>query len=481
MNDTDWILIDPISDKRVGEFFLATAKTNLTAGTKVTVQTWPITYTPVNRSDASGKVGASIATSVMRGNAGQNVIAVVIDSREFRPEPYILCIVNETEQVSAATWYNVSITPEENPAVSLSRPAIESETTGRNSSGLWIAVDPVPDTCLGDPITFHGTTDMPDGDIITTRVFGARYHCTKCQRKNNSVGGCCGDQIPLIVPVKRGNGGINTWSRVVNTSAYDFSTGDYQIDFGEPSRGIWNSSGFTVMEKQEPSRLWITVDPVPHHYSGDIITFHGTTNLPPGETIRTGVYSAEFIPCPKSSGNCQGNVTPCCGGYSDIVSVLQGTCGIGTWSWTVDTSQHGFRPDGEYIISASGRNGAVENTSLFTVSGIPKPNLTLNLPENDPDGNTLRFYGHANTGNGPEEKLFLVVSSDSGRKVSSTVPVFQNRTGYSWTFSLKKSDIVPYNFLSVKVSSATSPEIRIERTFLYNNEPVFYPYNPYSS
>jgi len=63
---------------------------------------------------------------------------------------------------------------------------------------------------------------------------------------------------------------------------------------------------------------------------------------------------------------------------------------------------------------------------------------------------------------------------------SSTVPVFQNGTGYPWNFSLKKSDIVPYNFLSVNVSSATSPEIIIRRTFLYNNEPAYYPYNPYS-
>jgi hypothetical protein len=162
------------------------------------------------------------------------------------------------------------------------------------------------------------------------------------------------------------------------------------------------------------------------------------------------------------------------------VPVLAGTCGTNTWSWTADTSQHGFRSDGEYIVTTDGRNGAVENTSFFIVSGIPESNITLNIPENDPDKYAIRFSGQVNTGNGPSEKLLLTVSSDAGKKASYPVPVYRNGTGYFWNFTLNKSAITPYNFLSVTVSSATSPEIRIDRTFLYNNEPVYYPYNPYS-
>lgn len=225
---------------------------------------------------------------------------------------------------------------------------------------------------------------------------------------------------------------------------------------------------------------FITIDPVPHQYIGESIRFGGTTNLQPGESLETAVFSGEFIPCPKSIGNCMGNVTPCCGGYSATVPVLPGPCGISTWSWEVNTSEHGFRPDGLYIISAIGRNGAVENFSFFTVSGIPQPNLTLNLPENDPDGYALLLSGQVNTGNGPDEHLLLTISTDSGRRASYRVPVFQNETGYSWNLSLKKSEIVPYNFLTVNMSTATRPAIGIERTFLYNNEPVYYPYDPHS-
>jgi hypothetical protein len=60
----------------------------------------------------------------------------------------------------------------------------------------------------------------------------------------------------------------------------------------------------------------------------------------------------------------------------------------------------------------------VENTNLFTVYGLPKPNITLNLPENDPNAYAIRFSGQVNTGNGPSENLLLIVSSDSGKKAN---------------------------------------------------------------
>jgi len=230
-------------------------------------------------------------------------------------------------------------------------------------------------------------------------------------------------------------------------------------------------------DHQEP---FITINPVPHYYIGDSITFNGTTNLQKGELIRTGVLSGEYSHCIKSSALCPDSVAACCDGISGAIPVTAGACGINTWSWEVNTSLHGFAPDRVYIIYANGRDERVNNFRSFTVSGIPQSNITLNLPENDPDGHTIRLSGQVNTGNGPDEKLFLSAASDSGRKVRYTVPVFQDGTGYSWTFSLNKSDITPYNFLTVNVSSQTSREIIIERTFLYNNEPSFYPYNPYS-
>jgi len=486
VNGSKWIVIEPISDKKVGEKITVTAKTNLSSGTWVSARTWPYTYNPVNRTDASGSSGISggADTTVKEGNAGVNTIVFVADSKNFRPEPYIITFINDTEHVSACTWFNVSIAPEENPTISPSRSFNESGIImNRNSTGFWIAIEPVTDTCLGDITSISGTTNLSVGEnfslaIRTTDFHGCQKTIYPCKYPDTVNAVCCSGGFNRTVTVIPGTGGTNIWLFSVNTSDFDFMPGLY---------GVYAKSGtayteqlFTILEQAKSSPAWIAVDPVSHYYLGDTITFQGRTNLPPGEFIETAVYSGEFIPCPKSTRNCQSNVTPCCGGYSAIVPVLAGTCGINTWSWDVSTSQHGFRADGEYIISASGRNGAVDNFSIFTVSGIPKSNVTLNLPANDPNGNALRFSGQANTGNGPEEILLLTVSSDSGKKVSSTVPVYRNGTGYSWNVSLKMSDIVPYNFLTVNVSSQTSPDIRIERTFLYNNEPAYYPYNSQS-
>jgi hypothetical protein len=358
---------------------------------------------------------------------------------------------------------------------------ILADPENEESSEPWITVETARDACLGDTITVHGTTNLPAKETFITRIYEARFKCIKCQHRNESVDGCCGDQIPRLVTVSPGPGGLNRWLPEVTTSLYGFRAGEYYlVDVGDPLREIWNSTGFTVWETQESTRPWIRIDPVPHHYLGDTITFHGTTNLLPEETVQVAVFSAEFAPCPKSAMYCTGNVSPCCGGISSTVSIRAGACGVNRWSWDVNTAEHGFRANGEYSISAVGRNGATEQYKIFTVSGLPQPNITLNLPENDPGGYALRFFGQANTGSGLLEELVLIASSDSGKIARHNVPVFRDGTGYSWNYSLKKSEIVPYNFLTVTVSSKTRPEISIERTFLANNEPVYYPYNPYS-
>ncbi len=222
---------------------------------------------------------------------------------------------------------------------------------------------------------------------------------------------------------------------------------------------------------------FISIDPIPVHHLGDTITFRGTTNLEPGELITLRI-SEGVVMCAKCRGDFADSVVGCCGEFNRMVAVTEGVCGNNRWLLDVDTAGHDFHADGDYWIGVNGRNNGLMNSSMFTVSGIPRPNLTLNLPENDAGGFALRFSGRSNTGNGPDEKLLLTVSSDSGRGVSFIVPVYVNGTGYYWNFTVNKAVIVPYNFLTVNVTSATSPEISIVRTFMYTNEPMYFPYNP---
>lgn len=112
----------------------------------------------------------------------------------------------------------------------------------------------------------------------------------------------------------------------------------------------------------------IAIDPVPDHALGDIITFTGTTNLAAGEPLVLEIYSAEFVPCPKGP-SLTDSVNPCGDGFAGNISVSQGKCGLNTWAWSVDTSQHGFQPGGQYLLSVSGRNGEIQNSALFNITG----------------------------------------------------------------------------------------------------------------
>jgi hypothetical protein len=117
----------------------------------------------------------------------------------------------------------------------------------------------------------------------------------------------------------------------------------------------------------------INFNPVKAHYIGDIISFGGTTNLPPGEWITLHIISSSFIPCEKyPSCNNGDSVRPCCGGLSQTVEVRSIGCGINTWSGDdVNTSLHQFEPE-SYIIEGYDSNLSVSDNRIFDMMEKPK-------------------------------------------------------------------------------------------------------------
>lgn len=220
---------------------------------------------------------------------------------------------------------------------------------------------------------------------------------------------------------------------------------------------------------------YIGIDPILVPRIGDTITFRGTTNLAPGELVTIRI-SGEVPMCAKCRGDFADSVVACCGGFNRTVVIRNGSCGNNLWSLDVDTSRYDFYADNDYWIGISGGTSPVVNSSFFTLSGIPRPNLTLNLPENDTGGSILRFSGRSNTGNGPGENLLFTLSTDSGKTASFMVPVYPDGTGYSWNYTVNRTALFPYNYLTVNVRSQASPAISIQRVFMYTNEPEFYPY-----
>ena len=105
-NGTAWIQIDPVGNHAIGDTFVVTAKTNLTPGEEVVVQTWPVSF---SRADKFGiHNGTSQNITVIRGTGGINTISLAIDASNFRQATYIISIQKSPEIASAATWYTVT-------------------------------------------------------------------------------------------------------------------------------------------------------------------------------------------------------------------------------------------------------------------------------------------------------------------------------------------------------------------------------------
>ena len=107
---------------------------------------------------------------------------------------------------------------------------------------------------------------------------------------------------------------------------------------------------------------WIKIDPIGDKQVGDIFTITSTTNLSAGEEILVQVYNSRIVR----------NIT----GTLGTVKVIQGTGGINTISFVVNTSE--FKPD-EYIVSEDATGQETFGIAFFNVFQKPVSpgNVTL--------------------------------------------------------------------------------------------------------
>ncbi|MFA7304433.1 MAG: hypothetical protein WC015_08010 [Methanoregula sp.] len=96
----------------------------------------------------------------------------------------------------------------------------------------------------------------------------------------------------------------------------------------------------TVSGENTRDALFVTIDPIGEHYSGDIIPLRGTTNLPLTENLRVEVYSSSY----------HHNRNTIFYGISRAVPLQPGKdAGVNFWSTNVETKN--WSPD-EYLVTA---------------------------------------------------------------------------------------------------------------------------------
>lgn len=359
---------------------------------------------------------------------------------------------------------------------------------------IWIAINPVSDKYIGDIFRISAKTNLSIGTKVLAQTFPFSYNPVNRTDARGRLG------TSEHLTVTEGNNGVNTISFDVDSK--EFRSEPYLVLFikdtdtknpervtactwynvsAAPTQQITTNPASTPSEsavhQQKKSSAFISIDPGPHYYVGDMVTFMGLTSVQPGESIMIAIRGS-FSMCSKGVIRVD-SVDYCHGRFNRTIVVRDGTDGRNLWTFSVNTSEHDFTAD-NYMIEVRSRDGSVENISLFTLHAIPQPNITLVFPENVPGMYALRFSGQVNTGNGANEHLVLIVSSDNGKKVNLTIPVYWNGSGYAWNVTVNKSALFPYNFYVVNLSSQDSPQIHLVRRFQYNNEPAWYPYSSIS-
>jgi len=120
-----------------------------------------------------------------------------------------------------------------------------------------------------------------------------------------------------------------------------------------------------------------TINPIGDRGQGENFTINGTTNLAAGDNLMVTITSASFTPTPKTESS---GVS----GAGGMVTVMPGSGGQNTWSFTADTST--FAP-GDYLVTVSGVLQPVTASASFTVRcsgsgdtcsipGLASPNVT---------------------------------------------------------------------------------------------------------
>ena len=263
------ILIDPIHDTTAGDPLVVTGKTNLSAGTVLTVKVIPVSMDNSRIAGDYNNPESEAVANVVQGPGPNNLFSVSLDTRLLPVSDHIVTVSDGT--VTGSAIFNI----------------LAGTGTGNagNETGQYIRIDPVADKTTGDLLIVTGSTNLPAGTILMVQA------------------GSAGVGFGSDTMVSAGTGGINRFSLPVDTAILkpgtltitvtrmtgDLAKGDYRM-------GTLNATtSFTLkgtyLGADAPVKATITGDsfislnPISDHAAGDQFLITGTTSLPVGTSL----------------------------------------------------------------------------------------------------------------------------------------------------------------------------------------------------
>jgi hypothetical protein len=136
------IQINAIGDKKIGDKFTITAKTNLAVDDVVLVEVYSSSFKPTQKSQSGEFSGATGSVKVTKGvNSGMNLISFDVDAATFKPDEYIVVANAVIQEATGSALFNV-----------LDAAAIAAQATPTKAPTPAMTPPPQPPTPIATPI-----------------------------------------------------------------------------------------------------------------------------------------------------------------------------------------------------------------------------------------------------------------------------------------------------------------------------------------
>ncbi len=357
-----FIRIDPIGDKNVGDIFAITGTTNLPAGSEILFQVYPLSFE--TSKDQSGMFsGATGTISVSQGTGGTNTwnVEAGLPASYFVPGELLVNVSRFTGDKSKGDFSTGSPFARTTFIV---HPGTGNAGMSRYSDMAavgGILIDPIPDTPSGKLIEVTGGTNLSVGTDLLIKVVpvitqngkltGDYQHpenavMTKVVKDpgvNNRFSAYLDtrllpvtDHIVTVSDIKGNAAGIDSVPGVF-TSSQIFNILSGTTHTGDPN---YNTS--------VPAVFINYIDDVT---AGDPITVTGTTNVPVGAKFQVSVIPADSTDFKHPE-------------FSATISAVKGSATANLFSVNLPTKD---LPPGQHIIAVSAYDYETTGTILFTV------------------------------------------------------------------------------------------------------------------
>jgi len=361
-----FIRIDPVGDKNVGDRFNVTGTTNLPAGTEILFQAYAASYEPSAtnpQTDAQqGEfVGATGIVKVTPGIGKVNSWSADLDLSTFLPKEYLVNVSVFTGDVSKGDFSTGSPFGKTTFTVHPSSGTAGTSRLFDNVAAGGILIDAIRDTTAGDLLVVTGKTNLSVGTDLLVKVIPASMDNETIIRNYQNP------ENAAVIKVVKGSGINNRFSVPIDTRFFppaehivfvsDVKGNAAGIDSvpstftGSALFNIIAGKAGTSSPQNDIYVPHIFINPISDVTAGDSLIVSGTTNLPVGSKFRVSVIPASSTDFEHPE-------------LAATISAVKGSTTGNLFSVTLATKD---LPKGEHILIVSAEDAEMTGSILFTV------------------------------------------------------------------------------------------------------------------